>query len=191
MLKKWMISLLIVLFVLALGTGGTVQAKPQDPANILLKKYPNERVKVIKTTDINGDKKNESFILTRSGNFYMINAQGVLTLVNTGIQSDEEADEPTLQFIPVSKTEKHVMITYYYFPSNTQVFIYRMKNGTLQKSLAVMGDQGVEVDKQGRIHQFWKKYRNEGGWDLQEGIYTWNAKAGKYKASGSYSLTSN
>ncbi|MGG4343681.1 hypothetical protein [Paenibacillus lautus] len=46
-----------------------VSAAAKKPKDILAEKYPNEVVKIVKTDDINNDKKKESFILTESGNF--------------------------------------------------------------------------------------------------------------------------
>ncbi|AIQ11611.1 hypothetical protein [Paenibacillus durus] len=174
------ISLLLILFPIS------INAAPQSATDILKKKYPSEVIQIIKTTDLNYDKKSESIILTKSGNLFLVNSKGVIVLINTGIISDEGLDDPSIQVFSASKAEKHIAVAFNYFPSNTQLYVYRLKNGTLQKCLGLMGDQGVEIDNKGRIHQYWKKYRNEGGWDLAEGIFTWNAKTNKYKAAGQY-----
>lgn len=48
----------------------TTYAATKDAKSILLKKYPKEVIRLIKTADLNGDKKDESIILTDSGNFF-------------------------------------------------------------------------------------------------------------------------
>lgn len=163
-------------------------AKSKTPEEILKAKYPNEIVNIVKTDDLNYDKKKESFILTESGNFFLINSKGYVVLIDTGLNNDY-FDELQIEMSSVAKNEKHVAVIGTYLPSNTQAFVYRLKNGTLTKVLDVMGDVDVKIDKKGRIIQRWKKYRgiDEGGWDLAEGIYTWNVKANKYKGSGDYS----
>ncbi|MNH74711.1 hypothetical protein D3C87_474310 [compost metagenome] len=180
------LCLIVLLSAFSIPTSSAQGTKPQD---ILQKKYPNESIKILKTADINADKKYESVALTKSGNLYFINSKGSVVLINTGILSDEDYGEAeSIQIYSVSNKEKHIAVTYSYFPSNTQLYVYRLQDGTLKKVLQLMGDQGVKIDSKGRVHQYWKKYRNEGGWDLAEGILTWNAKTNKYKGSGSYIL---
>ncbi|ASA23515.1 hypothetical protein [Paenibacillus donghaensis] len=164
-----------------------INAQSQDPKDILLKKYPKEVIKIIKTVDLNNDQKNENFILTKSGNFFLVNSKGVVVLINTGIGEYEE-DEVGLKIFSVSAKEKHVALTVEYLPSNTQLFVYRLQDGTLNKKIELIADVGVEIDNKGRIHQNWKDYKPEGGWDTAEGIFTWNSKTNKYTASGKYVL---
>ncbi|MNB79219.1 hypothetical protein D3C81_1092790 [compost metagenome] len=185
---KRIIPVLIGTCFLFLLYSNFVDASSQSSTSLLKSKYPNEIIQSIKTVDLNNDKKDESIILTKSGNLFFVNSKGVLVLINTNILSDEDYDPPKIQVFSVSKTEKHVAVTYNYFPSNTQLFVYQLKDGTLLSRLKLMGDQGVEIDVKGRIHQYWKKYRNEGGWDLAEGLFTWNTKLNKYMASGKYVL---
>jgi hypothetical protein len=162
------------------NTGRTSAAsKPQE---ILKKKYPNEIIMQIKSADINNDKKPEHFILTDSGNFYFVNSNGIIALVNTGISS--ENGDAKIQVFSVNKKEKHVAVSFEYFPSNTQMYVYRLKNNGLVKMLDIMGDQGIQIDGKGKIHMYWKKYRDEGGWDPVEAIYTWNSTSLKYKGTG-------
>ncbi|MOA29461.1 hypothetical protein D3C78_1504750 [compost metagenome] len=52
----------------------------------------------------------------------------------------------------------------------------------------MIGDYGVDIDKKGRVHQYWKDYKEEGGWDLAHGIFTWNTKTNKYKGTGDFVL---
>jgi len=172
------VALLVITFLSNIGQANAA-AKPQD---ILKKKYPNEIIKQIKSADINNDKKQEHFILTDSGNFYLINAKGIIVLVNTGISSEE--GQANIQVFSVNKKEKHVAVSFEYFPSNTQMYVYRLKNNGLVKVLDIMGDQGIKIDGKGKIHMRWKKYRDEGGWDPVEAIYSWNSTSLKYKGTG-------
>jgi len=183
---KFSTMAVLLSFAVFFAFTGSVSAAAKKPRDILTEKYPNEVVKIVKTDDINNDKKKESFILTESGNFYLINSKGRVVLINTGIISDEGFEEPTIQVFAVSKNEKHVAVTYSYFPSNTQLYVYRLQYGTLSRALKLMGDQGVYIDSKGKVHQYWKNHRGEGGWDLAEGIFTWDTKINKYKGSGNY-----
>lgn len=188
---KFSTMALLLSFAVFFAFTGDVSAAAKKPKDILAEKYPNEVVKIVKTDDINNDKKKESFILTESGNLYLINAKGHVVLINTGIVSDEGFEPPTIQVFTVSKNEKHVAVTYSYFPSNTQLYVYRLQYGTLSKVLQLMGDQGVHIDSKGKVHQYWKNFRDEGGWDLAEGIFTWSTKTNKYKGSGKYMQRDN
>lgn len=178
-------AMLLSCVIFLASIGGTYAAAAKKPQDLLTDKYPNEVVKLIKTDDLNYDKKKESLILTESGNLYLVNSKGYVVLINTGIISEEGLEPAAIKVFPVSKTEKHIAVTYNYFPSNTQLYVYRLQYGSLSKVLQLMGDQGVEIDSKGKVHQYWKKYKDEGGWDPAEDIYTWNAKLGKYKWSGS------
>lgn len=179
---------LLLIFSLFFSLSSTSFAKSPTPEDILKDKYPIEIVNIVKTDDLNYDKKKESFILTESGNFFLINSKGYIVLIDTGIYKDY-FDELNFELVQVSKKEKHIAIIGTYLPSNTQAFVYRLKDGTLTKVLDVMGDVDVKIDKKGRVIQHWKKHRGAdvGGWDLAEGIYTWNVKTNKYKGSGDYS----
>lgn len=134
--------------------------------------------------DLNLDKKSEHLVLSESGNFYLINSKGVVVLVNTGIVSDEGFDKARLRVYSVGKGEKHVAVSFEFGPSNTQLYAYRLKNNGLSKVLELMGDEGIEIDGKGKIHMYWKKYKDEGGWDSAEAVYTWNSKTLKYKGTG-------
>lgn len=50
-----------------------------------------------------------------------------------------------------------------------------------------MADYSAEIDEKGLLHQYWKKYATEGGYDLVHGTFTWILK-NKYKASGQFVL---
>jgi hypothetical protein len=177
----------LVTISLILSVSSATTAATKTPQEILKSKYPNEVITVVKTDDIDYDQTKESFILTRSGNFYLINSKGYVVLINTGIISDEDFGiDPTIKIFSVAPKEKQVAVTFSYFPSNTQLYVYRLKDGTLKKTLELMGDQGVDIDSKGRIHQYWKKFRNEGGWDLAEGVFTWSAGGNKFKGSGQF-----
>lgn len=185
---KVLVSTLIFIFVVSWSNSSISNGKSLKPQDILNKKYPNEIVKIIKTADVNSDKKMENFIITESGNFYLINAKGTVVLINTGFSADGGFDEVDIQIYAVNNKEKHIAVKGYYLPSNTQLYVYRLKDGTLKQVLELMGDVDVQIDKKGRVHQLWKNYKLEGGWDLAEGIMTWNSKTNKYKASGDYVL---
>ncbi|RUT36302.1 hypothetical protein EJP77_04750 [Paenibacillus zeisoli] len=162
-------------------------AKEKTPKDILKSKYPNEVVTLLKTDDINFDKKKESFLLTETGNFYLINSKGSIVLIDTGLNSDY-FDELQLKIFAVTKNEKHIAVIGTYLPSNTQAFVYRLKNGTLTKVLDVMGDVDVQIDAKGRIHQLWKNFKPGGGWDLARGTFSWSVKSNKYIGTGHYVL---
>lgn len=150
----------------------------------LAKNHPHEHIYSIRTADLNNDKKYESFMLTEAGNFFLYNSKGYLIQIATEVLSDEGFENPTLQVFAVSPTEKQIATFHSYGPSNTWTKVYRLQGGTLVKTLDVMGDQGVEIDSKGRIHQHWKKYREFGGWFAVEAVYTWNAAKQKYTGTG-------
>lgn len=181
----WSLALMFLVSWLNIPVTNAQSLKPQD---IFKKKYPNETIRLIKTADVNADKKQESFILTNSGNFYLINSKGIIVLINTGISDEEGYEDYNIQIYSVTAKEKHVALTATYFPSNTQMYVYRYKDGTLKQVLKVMGDIDVQIDKQGKVYQLWKNYKLEGGWDTAVGIFTWNPKTNKYAGSGKYVL---
>lgn len=174
--------------LLLVSSAPSAYAEAPDAKALLKQKFPGETVRMLKTADLNNDQKPESFLLTESGNLYLVNSKGVVVLIDKKIVEYEE-DEADMQIFAVSPTEKQLAVTVDYLPSNTQVSVYRLNYGTLTKKLQFMGDQGAEIDKKGRLHQYWKDFKDEGGgWDLAEGIFTWDAKAGKYRATGNYVL---
>jgi len=183
-LKRSLFVLCAILLLLVVIPSHAANAAETKPADILKKKYPKEVITIIKSADLDNNKKNENFILTETGNFYFINDKGVLRLISTGITSHEEFDPPTIQVFSVTKTEKQVAIAYNFPPANTQMEVYRLKYGTLNKVLDVMGDRGVSIDKQGRVIQHWKKYYPEGGWEPVAAVYTWVPSKQIYKGSG-------
>lgn len=178
---------IVIFSVLSFNFNTTIFAEAKKPEDILAAKYPNEVVEVIKTDDINSDKKKESFIITESGNFYLINSKGYIVLINTGFNSDY-FDTVDIEIYSVTKNEKHVAIIGTYPPSNTELYSYRLKDGTLKEALHLMGDIDVNIDNKGRVHQLWKEHKKDGGWNKAEGILTWNVKLNKYKGTGKYSL---
>ncbi|ETT41368.1 hypothetical protein C162_26555 [Paenibacillus sp. FSL R7-269] len=174
--------------LLLVASAPSAYAEALDAKTLLKQKFPGETVRLLKTADLNNDQKKESFLLTESGNLYLVNSKGVVVLIDKQIMEFGE-DEADMQIFAVSPTEKQLAVTVDYLPSNTQVSVYRLNYGTLTKKLQFMGDQGAEIDKKGRLHQYWKDFKDEGGgWDLAEGIFTWDAKAGKYRATGNYVL---
>lgn len=142
-----------------------IKTKAVQARKALAKKYPGESIHSIRTADLNHDKKYESFILTDAGRFFLHNSKGYLIRIATEVLSDKGFDSPTLQVFAVSPTEKQIATFHSYGPSDTRINVYRLRGGTLSKTLDVMGDQGVETDSNGRIHQHRKKFREFGGWD--------------------------
>ncbi|SEN14363.1 hypothetical protein [Paenibacillus sp. OV219] len=61
----------------------------------------------------------------------------------------------------MNNKEKHVAVSFGYGPSNTQMYVYRLKSNGYNQVLSTMGDQGVEIDAKGKIHMYWKKYLDE------------------------------
>ncbi|WP_433946211.1 hypothetical protein [Paenibacillus sp. SN-8-1] len=51
-----------------------------------------------------------------------------------------------------------------------------------------MGDVDVQIDAKGRVHQLWKNFKAEGGWDIAKGTFTWSAKSNKYIGTGRFVL---
>ncbi len=188
MKTKTFVWSVILIFLVSWSNISVSSAQTLKPQDILKQKYPNETIKLIKTADINLDKKNESFIITEIGNFYLINAKGYVVLIDTGFSSDGGHDEVNIQIFSVTNKEKHIAITASYLPSNTEMYVYRLQDGALKQVLKVKGDVDVQIDKQGRVHQLWKKFKSEGGWNIAEGIFTWNTTISKYKGTGNYIL---
>jgi len=184
MKKLWLIMQIAALFTITLAVQAGAASAAAKPKDIFAKKYPNEIIKKWTTADLNLDKKPEHLVLSESGNFYLINSKGAVVLVNTGIVSDEGFGEARIQVYSVNKGEKHVAVAFEFGPSNTQLYVYRLKNNGLSKSLELMGDEGIQIDGKGKIHMYWKKYKEEGGWDPAEAVYTWNSKTLKYKGTG-------
>lgn len=180
-------SLLCTLSILFCIVAPTLNAASVNPKALLERKYPKEHVTVSKSVDLNGDNKKEHLLITDSGNFYLINSKGVIVLINKNIISDDELDAPEIHVYQVSKKEQHVAVTYNYFPSNTQLYAYKYKDGTLQRKLSIMGDQGVNITSEGVINQYWKKFYPEGGWKLATASYKWNSKKNKYVGFGELS----
>ena len=171
------------------ASAASQNANPQSQAESKAKqtfagKYPHAAISSIRTADLNGDGRYETFILTESGSFFLVNAKGYVVLVHTDILSDESFDKPAIQVFSVTPKEKQVAVTFNFAPSNTMLYAYRLQNGTLVKKLEVMGDQGAEIDGKGRVHQYWKHYLDEGGWDPAEALYTWSVSKQKYIGSG-------
>lgn len=153
-----------------------------DPKAQFNQRYPNEKIALIKTEDINADKKTESFILTKSGKFYLINSKGIIVFIQDGIYSEEDFEEPNIQIFSPTKNEKHVAVTYNYFPSITAMYVYKLEYGTLKPKLSIMGDLGIRIKSNGEILEFWKKYRPVvGGWDSALTTYKWDSKYDKYR----------
>ncbi|WP_433946210.1 hypothetical protein [Paenibacillus sp. SN-8-1] len=82
-------------------------AKGKTPQDIFKAKYPNEIITLFKTDDLNLDKKKESFILTKTGKFYLINSKGSIVLIDTGLSSDY-FNELKIKIFAVTKTENHI-----------------------------------------------------------------------------------
>ncbi|KGE18828.1 hypothetical protein [Paenibacillus wynnii] len=178
------ISVLLVFSLILFLTNKSTYAATNDAKTILLKKYPNEVIRITKAADLNGDKKNENIILTDSGNLFLVNSKNVVVLIDTNVAYEE--DEPSIQLISISAKEKHAAVFVEYLPSNTQVYVYRLEQGTLVNKLKFMADYSAEVDKNGQFHQYWKKYNADSGYDLAHGVFIWDAKTSKYKGSGQF-----
>lgn len=173
---------------LFLANSSVFAASTLSPKEILKKKYPYEVATVIKTADLNGDNKKESFILTETGRFFVVNYKGVISHIASDILSEEDAPKAEIEIYSVSKKQKLVAIKYYYFPGNTQFISYKYTNGTLKRVLSVMGDLSVKTDKNnGTVYQYWKKYNSDpdiGGWDPVKTSFKWDTSAGKYRNVG-------
>jgi len=181
---KKLFTFLILMLISSLASHSTYASSTIDAKTVLLKKYPKEVIRLMKTADLDGDKKNESIILTDSGNLFLLNSKNVIVLIDTNVAY--EVEEPSIQLISISAKEKHVAVLVDYLPSNTQVYVYRLEKGTLVNKLQFMADYSTEIDNKGRLHQYWKKFKPTGGYNVAHGIYTWDVKSNKYKASGQF-----
>jgi hypothetical protein len=78
--------------------------------------------------------------------------------------------------------EKHVALLLSYLPSNTEVWVFRLKRGKPEEVFYFMADWSVTVVPDG-FELTWKEYREveEGGYDLVRETYLWDAAAGEYK----------
>lgn len=189
-MKKLLTMLVFIFLMNLLSIPVNAQSAVQNPKDVLAKKYPNEKIILLKTVDLNNDKKSESIILTDSGNLYFLNSKGVLVLINTGVAYEGEDSE--IKTLPISANEKHLAIVVE-TPTSSIVYVYRLENGTLVQKLHFVADLGVEF-RNGEIIQRWKNYLPDGGWDINKpnrGIFTWNAKANKYNATAKYVLLPN
>ena len=77
--------------------------------------------------------------------------------------------------------EKHVAVLTSYLPSNTEVWVFRLRRGEPEQVFYVMADWAITVVPDG-FEVTWKKYRDEeeGGYDLVTEIYLWDEAAGRY-----------
>ena len=78
--------------------------------------------------------------------------------------------------------EKHVALLLSYLPSNTEVWVFRLKRGKPEQVFHFMADWAITVVPYG-FDVTWKKYRNaeDGGYDLVRETYLWDADAGEYR----------
>lgn len=154
---------------------------PQSPKELLRAKIPDARIVDSITEDLNHDQMKESVFLTEEGALYYLDANGELSFVAEQLVSEEGAGEPaTIRVLPAVNKETHVAVIYSYFPSNTQIMVFAVRDGQLKKIFEVMGDQGIAVGANHTIIQHWKRYRQEGGWDLATTSYQWNEEKQEY-----------
>jgi hypothetical protein len=78
--------------------------------------------------------------------------------------------------------EKHVALILSYLPSNTEVWVFRLKRGKPEEVFHFMADWSATVVPEG-FEVTRKEYREveEGGYDLVRETYLWDAAAGEYK----------
>lgn len=87
--------------LLLIASAPSAYAKAPDAKALLKQKFPGETVRLLKTADLNNDQKPESFLLTESGNLYLVNSKGVAVLIDKQIMEFEE-DEADMQIFAVS-----------------------------------------------------------------------------------------
>lgn len=181
MMRKLVSCFLLVVFLVGmLGVRHTVEAATV-PA-VFKQKFPREQVDQIKNVDLDSDRKNETIILSKQGNLFIIKNKSV-NWVSRQMKSDPGYPNARILTFKPTKNEVHLVAMYYYGPSNTQAYVYRLSNGKAKNVLNIMGDQGVQVSGS-NIIQKWKKYRNSGGWDPVATTYSWNTKQLKYVSKG-------
>jgi hypothetical protein len=78
--------------------------------------------------------------------------------------------------------EKHVALLFSYLPSNTELWVFRLRRGEPEQVFYFMVDWSIAVVPDG-FEVTWKKYRDaeEGGYDLVRETYLWDANAGEYQ----------
>jgi len=153
----------------------------QTPEQIVRNILPDVRIAEVITEDLNHDQKKESVLLTEDGSLYFLDANGELSLVAEQIVTDEGAGEPaTISVLPAVSKETHVSVLYSYFPSNTQIMVFAIRDGQLKTIFEAMGDQGIELGENHTIIQHWKSYRQDGGFDDATTVYQWNEEKQEY-----------
>ncbi|KOO37230.1 hypothetical protein [Priestia koreensis] len=180
MKKTLSLLLLMILIFGVVGVQNTVEATTV-PA-VFKQKFPREQVDQIKNVDLDNDRKNETIILSKQGNLFIIKNKNVQWMARQ-IISEEDFPPPQILTFKPSKNEVHVVAMYYYGPSNTQAYVYRLSKGKAKNVLNIMGDQAVKISGY-NIIQKWKKYRDGGGWDMVVTTYSWNTKQLKYVSKG-------
>ncbi len=151
------------------------------PEQIVRNILPDVRIAEVITEDLNHDQKKESVLLTEEGSLYFLDANGELSLVAEQLVTEEGAGEPaTIRVLPAVSKETHVAVLYSYFPSNTQVMVFAIRDGQLKAIFEAMGDQGIELGENHTIIQHWKSYRQEGGFDDATTVYQWNEEKQEY-----------
>ncbi|GGO03351.1 hypothetical protein GCM10010969_27520 [Saccharibacillus kuerlensis] len=144
----------------------------------------------MKSADLNNDKKKETFIITQSGKFYLVNSKGYVIYIRGDIEADSDFGPPEIQFVKASGSEKFVAVSYLYPPSSTYMHVYRLVNGTLVNKLSIRGDLYIELRPNGEILNHWKKYNWDSGWTEKVAIYKWSSSKQKYVASGQLASSS-
>ncbi|RFU66680.1 hypothetical protein [Peribacillus glennii] len=180
MKKKYLAVLLTLLLAIS---SYPFSASAASSTSIFKSKYPKETILSSVTVDLDKDRKQETVILSKQGNFFLIKGKTVKKVAK-GIKTDPGwSPAAKLTVFNPAKGEYMIITRYYYPPGNTQIAVYRMIKGKLVRILNETGDLGVGISKT-KINQHWKKYRSGGGWEPVTTVHTWNNAKKKFVASG-------
>ncbi|MCD9025448.1 hypothetical protein [Cohnella silvisoli] len=183
---KRILPLILVVCMLSVWSSAGVASSAQSNKEIsalFLKENPKLKVKEIKSEDLNNDKMKEYYLLDDEGQFWIYQNQKFRN-INCCYYSDDDLEPAHIIFLKQNSKEKHVLVSFEYYPSNASVAVFRLKKDKLEEILNLQGDRGVFIKGQSILMQ-WKKYRNEGGWDEIATIYIWNNTKKKYEIKSS------
>lgn len=177
------IFLIVIFIVLLAGCSipkyeGT-EDKANDQDNVIenfMEKHGEPDIVNTLIADIDGDQKVENFIVTKNDGLklWYIDGEGKESVIVDGYGCDY------LSFELVSRgEEKHIAFMGYYEPSNTNLWVIRMKEGRPKIVFEFMADWEIRIIPNG-FQTVWKKYKDEGGYNLVVDSYLWNTNTGGY-----------
>lgn len=167
----------VILFFSSVVSSNSCRLKTQEnPIDIFTSKYPELQIQYSLVADIDGDLIPDYFIVTGKENpkLWYIDKSG-----NGSVIVDGEGTEYLATEVVDRKNEKHVAFMGYYYPSNTQLWVVRLENDTPGIIFEIMADWEISVTSDG-FNMVWKRYEDEGGYNLIEDKFIWDQNEGKY-----------